>query len=161
MLAVQPGGLSSAQEELGSVGSGSSVCHREDSGSSVLCGKKCCKCNNKNKLYKVIITASKTCPYLQVEVLVGELLSVDRLSSGTVVVGEVSTLAHESGDHTVEGACGESESLLSSAQGTEVLSGLRHNVGTEGHLNASGGGSTNGHVEEADGVGHCECRCCG
>jgi len=59
---------------LGSVGSGSGVSHRQDSGSLVLQG----------------------------EVLVGELGAVDGLSAGSVVVGEVATLAHEVGDHPVK-----------------------------------------------------------
>ncbi len=36
------------------------------------------------------------------KVLVGELLSVDGLSSGSVALGEVSSLEHELGDHAVE-----------------------------------------------------------
>ena len=39
---------------------------------------------------------------LQDEVLVSKLVTVDRFSAGTVVVGEISTLAHEARNHTVE-----------------------------------------------------------
>ena len=50
-------------EELGSVGVGSSIGHRQPSGSVVL----------------------------QIEVLVGETVSVDRLASGSVTASEVSS----------------------------------------------------------------------
>ena len=61
MLTVQPGGNNGGDEELGSVGVGSSVGHGEQEGLVVP----------------------------QLEVLVGELVSVDGLSTGTVVVGEL------------------------------------------------------------------------
>jgi hypothetical protein len=62
VLAVQPGGNDGGDEELGSVGVGSSVGHGEQEGLVVP----------------------------QLEVLIGELVSVDGLSTGTVVVGELS-----------------------------------------------------------------------
>ena len=49
------------------------------------------------------------------QVLVLELVAVDRLSTGTVVVGEVTTLAHELGDDAVEARALEAEALLPSA----------------------------------------------
>lgn len=61
VLAVQPGGNDGGDEELGSVGVGSSVGHGEQEGLVVP----------------------------QLEVLIGELVSVDGLSTGTVVVGEL------------------------------------------------------------------------
>lgn len=61
MLAIQPGGLDSADEELGSVGVGSSVGHGEDTRSSVL----------------------------EDEVLISELLTVDGLATSAVASGEV------------------------------------------------------------------------
>jgi hypothetical protein len=54
------------------------------------------------------------------------------------VVGEVTTLAHEVGDNTVEGAALEvkrlsrsASSLLTSAEATEVLGGLGCSISTE------------------------------
>ena len=41
---------------------------------------------------------------LQLEVLVGELLAVDALAAGAVVVREVAALQHEVGNHAVERA---------------------------------------------------------
>ena len=41
-----------------------------------------------------------------------------------VVVGEVTTLEHELGDHTVEARAGVTEAILASAKLTEVASSL-------------------------------------
>ena len=68
---------------------------------------------------------------LQGEVLVRELVAVDGLATSSVVVGEVTTLAHEVGDDPVEGGALEAETLLSGAEGAEVLGGLGDDVGTK------------------------------
>ena len=127
MLAIQPGGLDGAQEELGAVGVGAGVGHGEDTGASVLEG----------------------------EVLISELLTVDGLTTGAVAAGEITTLAHELGDDAMEGGALEVEglaglagTLLAGAEATEILGGLGDNVGAESHLDAAGGLTTNGHVEE-------------
>ena len=39
---------------------------------------------------------------LEASWLISELLTIDRLSSGTVVVGEISSLSHEPIDNSVE-----------------------------------------------------------
>lgn len=93
---IEPGGLHGGDEELGSVGVGSGICHRHDSGASVS----------------------------QDEVLILELVAVDGLSTSTVVVLEIATLAHEVGNHTVEGGTLVAESLLSGAERTEVFASL-------------------------------------
>jgi hypothetical protein len=67
VLAIEPRGLGRAQEELASVGIGTGVGHTQDSSTSVL----------------------------QLEVLIGELVSVDRFSTSTVVVGEVTACVNE------------------------------------------------------------------
>ena len=117
---VQPAGLSGAQEELRSVGVGSSVGHGQSSRSGVLQG----------------------------EVLILELVSVDGFASGTVSTGEVTSLAHESWDNPVEARSSETESFLSSAQSSEVLGGLRDNIVPESHYDSTGGGTTNADVKE-------------
>ena len=53
---------------------------------------------------------------LQREVLILELLAEDALAAGAVLVGEVTALAHESGDDAVEGRALVSEALLHRAQ---------------------------------------------
>jgi len=126
VLSVQPGGLCGAEEELGAVGPGSGVGHGQDSGSLVLQG----------------------------EVLVGELGAVDRLATGAVVVGEVSTLAHEVRDNPVKGRSLESKSLLVRAKSPEVLGSLGHDIGTKLHDNTTGVGSTDGDIKEASWIGH-------
>ena len=72
------------------------------------------------------------------------------------MVGEVTTLAHEVGDHTVETRSLEAETLLASAQRAEVLGGLGNNISLQFHDNAAKGLVTGGDVEEAHRVGHCE-----
>lgn len=54
-----------------------------------------------------------------------------------VSTGEVTTLKHEAGDDTVEGGGLVTEALLSSAEGTEVLSGLWDFVVEEVHDDAA------------------------
>lgn len=62
------------------------------------------------------------------EVLVLELCSVDGLSTGSVVVGEVPALAHEVGDDAVERGGLVAVALLARAEGAEVLSSLGNDV---------------------------------
>lgn len=66
---------------------------------------------------------------LEGKVFISKLVSVDRFSTSSVVVGEVSSLAHKSGDDTVERGSSIAESLFSGAKGTEVLSCLGDNIG--------------------------------
>ena len=65
---------------------------------------------------------------LQGKVLILKLVSINALSSSSVVVGEVTALAHEVGDHAVEGGSLVAHSLLTSAKSTEVLRGLGDNI---------------------------------
>lgn len=97
---IQPGGLHGGDEELGSVGVRAGVGHRHDSGAGVS----------------------------QDEVLILELVAIDGLATGAVVVLEVTTLAHEVRNHTVEGGALVAEALLSGAQSTEVFASLWSNI---------------------------------
>ena len=119
MLSIEPWAWDGAQKELGTVGVGSGVGHGQDSGTGVS----------------------------ELEVLIGELVSIDGLSSGSVVVGEVTSLAHEIGDDTVEAGSLVSESLLAGAQSTEVLGGLGNNIGSQLHGDSSSGLSANGDIK--------------
>jgi len=127
VLAIQPLGLGSAQEELGTVGVGSSVSHGQDSGSGVL----------------------------QLEVLILELVTIDRLASSTVSGSEVTSLTHEVGDHSVEAGALESESFLTSAQSTEVLAGLWDHVRSQLHDNLAKRSAISGDFEENTRQTHC------
>lgn len=68
---------------------------------------------------------------LQGEVLVLEFVAVDGLSAGAVVVGEVTTLAHEVGDDAVECGALVSVALFAGAQGAEVLACLGNDIGAK------------------------------
>ena len=112
MLAIQPCSICSTQEELGTIRVWSSIGHTEDSWSSVL----------------------------EHKVLIWELVSIDWLTPGSISSSEISTLAHEIWDNTME--CGTlevkrlsrtSSSLLSSAQAAEVLCRLWNDIGTKLH----------------------------
>lgn len=54
--------------------------------------------------------------------------------------GEVTSLQHELGDHTVETASLVAESLLTSAKSTEVLSGAGNDISEELENDAARGG---------------------
>jgi len=120
VLAVEPVSLDGAEEELGSVGVGPGVGHRQCSRPFVL----------------------------ELEVLVGELLAVNGLAARAVALGEVAALAHEVFDDAVEAGAREAEALLAGAQSTEVLGGLGDDVFAQGHLDAARGSSTNGHIKK-------------
>ena len=133
VLAIEPGGLDEGHEELGAVGVGAGIGHGEITTSSVP----------------------------DVEVLVLELHAIDGLATGTVASGEITSLSHELSDNAmergalvVEGLSTLSYSLLSSAEGTEVLSSLGGLVSVELHGDAAGILTTDGHVEENSRVGH-------
>jgi len=105
VLAVEPGGLGGAQEELAAVGVGAGVGHGQDARAGVL----------------------------QLEVLVLELHAVDGLAARAVPGGEVAALAHEVGDDAVEAGPLEPVSLLAGAQRAEVLAGPRSDVEAQLH----------------------------
>lgn len=113
MLSVEPWASNSGDEELGPVGVWTSISHGEQTWGSVL----------------------------ELEVLVSELLSVDGFSTSAVEVGEVSSLEHELRDDSVENGSLVAESLLSSAESSEVLSGLRNDIWSklEGDSSEQGG----------------------
>jgi len=126
MLAIQPVSLDGAQEKLGAVGVRAGVGHRENTGAGVL----------------------------QLKVLIRELLTIDGLAAGAVTSSEIATLAHELRDDTMKSRRLVPEALLAGAESAKILGGLGDDVGAESHLDAAGGGATDGHVKENDGVGH-------
>jgi len=120
MLSVQPGGLGRTDEELRSVGVGPGIGHGENSSAGMG----------------------------QLEVLIGEFLTINGLSSSSIAPSEVTTLTHEFWNYSVETASLVSEAFFPSAQCTEVFSRLWNNIGTEFHSNPTGGGTTDGDVEK-------------
>ena len=93
VLAVQPLAWHSGQKELRTIGSWTSVGHRQETWLGVLEGK----------------------------VFIGKLLAVDAAAACAVAVGEVTTLAHEAWDDTVERAALVTETFLACAQGSKVF----------------------------------------
>jgi hypothetical protein len=92
---------------------------------------------------------------LELEVLVGELVAVDRLSTSAVVVGElrsvshhrarwrwthVTTLEHEVGDDSVETGSGVAEAVLAGAELSEVSGRLGDDVVVELEGDSARGG---------------------
>ena len=130
VLSVEPIGINGAQEELRSVGVRAGVSHGQAA------------------LPRVLATRAG-------EGFVSELVAIDRLTAGAVAAGEVSALAHELLDDSVEGGAlvvqrlaGPSGSLLAGAQGTEVFGGLRARVVEQFHFDAARTGPTDGDVKK-------------
>jgi len=119
MLAIQPRSLGRADKELRTVGVWSSIGHAEDAGASVL----------------------------ELEVFVLELVAIDGLASSSVVVGEVSALAHEVGDHAVEGGSLVAHSLFTSAKSTEILGGPGDHIRSQLHDDAAHRAASSSHVK--------------
>ena len=90
---------------------------------------------------------------LKLKVFIFKLITVDTLSSCSVVVGEISSLAHELGNDTMKGGSSVTESWLSRAKLTEVLRRLGDYVSTQFHNDASGCLSADGDVEVNLGIG--------
>lgn len=103
VLAVEPRGLYGSDKKLRTVGVGTSVGHRENTGTSVLQGK----------------------------VFILKLVTVDGFATSAVVVGEVAALTHKVGDHTVEDATFVTEALLASTEGSKVFGGLGDDIGAK------------------------------
>jgi len=96
VLAIEPRGRNSGDEELRTVGVRAGIGHRQETGLSVL----------------------------ELEILVFELVAVNAFTASSVLVGEVTALQHEVWDNSVEWRVLVAESLLAGSQSSEVLSGL-------------------------------------
>jgi hypothetical protein len=76
-----------------------------------------------------------------------ELLAVDRLATSAVALGEVTTLEHELGDHTVEAWASVAVAVLASAELAEVPGRLGHDIIVELEDDAAGVFLADGDVE--------------
>lgn len=81
------------------------------------------------------------------EVLIGEFGAVDGLSTRAVVIGEITALAHETGNHTVKGGSLEAKALFPGAKGAKIFGRLGDNVGAKLHDDASGGLAADGDIK--------------
>lgn len=72
------------------------------------------------------------------EVFVCKFLAVDRLATSAIATGEVTALEHELGDHAMEFGARVTETLLASAEGAEVLSGLGGGIFVEVEIDTAG-----------------------
>jgi len=135
VLAIEPAGDDSGDEELTAVGVGTSVGHGKKSGLGVT----------------------------HLEVLILELVAIDGLTTSAVATSEITTLKHEVGDHTVEraalvaeGLAGAANTLLTSAEAAEVLSGLGHDIAVELEDDTASRSTTDGDIEEHLRARHCQ-----
>jgi len=120
MLAIEPLGLDSGDEELRAVGVLAGVGHAEEAWRRVL----------------------------QLEVLVGKLLTIDTSATSAIASGKVATLDHKVGDDTMElGALVALASWLC-GQLSKVFNGLWHSIAKETDLNAASLLSSDGDIEE-------------
>jgi len=97
---------------------------------------------------------------LGLKVFVIELAAVDRLSTGAVSDGKVTTLGHEAWDDTMEGGAlvgkllaGPAYALLASAESAEVFGGLWDDVAVQLKDDAAGRNAADGDIEENFGTG--------
>jgi len=107
--AIEMGRSGSGNEELRSVGILSGVGHR----------------------HKTLLGV------LQLEVLIGKLVTVDGLSTSAITICEVTTLNHEVLDDTVEARTLISITFLSSSQSAEVLGGFWDSLSIEPNHNTT------------------------
>jgi hypothetical protein len=84
---------------------------------------------------------------LELKVFVGKLAAVDTLSSGTIVVGKVTSLTHESRNDTMKAAPGKTEALLAGTERPKVLGRLGNDVAAKFHDDTSSGLAANGNVK--------------
>ena len=90
------------------------------------------------------------------EILIVELVTVNRFPARPVTVSEVPTLTHELRDDAVEPGTLVAEAGLAGAELAEVLGGFRGDVRAELKGYATDIGTAYVHVEEDFGVGHGE-----
>merc|ERR1740117_750540 len=96
---------------------------------------------------------------LQRKVLVSKLLAINGLPASAVVVCEVTALAHETRDDTMEDTVREAKARLTRAELTEIFCGLWHFVSAELHDHPSGCLASNAHVKEYTGFASSDAQC--
>lgn len=92
---------------------------------------------------------------LQNKVLICKLVSIDRSSASSIVIGKVSTLAHKAWDNSVEARAFVTISIFSSAQLKKVFTGLWTNIKSQLNNDAAQRGAVAGDVKENPLICHC------
>jgi len=100
VFSIKPTGFGTGDKELAAVGVGASISHRKYTRFSM--GK--------------------------LEVLVLKPSTIDGFTTSTVMVGKITTLAHEVRNHPVEAAALVTETHFTGAKGTEILRRFRYNI---------------------------------
>jgi hypothetical protein len=72
---------------------------------------------------------------------------INGLSACAVMIGKVTTLAHEISDDTVEARSSISETFFAGAESTEVFGRLGHNISTQFHDDTASSAATDGNIE--------------
>ena len=124
--ACHPTTQGNADEKLGTICVGASICHGQD---------------------------ARTC-MLQNEILIIKFLAIDGLATSTIMACEVTTLAHKSQDYSVKAGTFITKSFLSSAQSSKVFCCLWNFVCKQLKRDAAQGLAVDSDVEEHGGVDH-------
>lgn len=149
VLAVEPGSYNGRDEKLGAVGIGAGVSHREEERLAV--------CEFEvfiGELFTIDGFAASALEVRKSQLRFVQTLaeSSDERRSGVrcmlkwreclrfthIATGKVTTLKHELWNHTVELGAGVAEALFASAEGTEVLNGLGHDIIVQVKVDAAG-----------------------
>merc|ERR1712080_108791 len=91
----------------------------------------------------------------QLKIFIRKAFTVDRLPASSVPHGDIAALTHEALDNTMELGpfivkrfTPKSHTLLTSAQGSEVLCGFRNDIWPQLHDDAPSGYEAHSHIEE-------------
>jgi hypothetical protein len=74
---------------------------------------------------RAVLTEKALAAVLELEVLIGKLLTIDGFPASSVTIGEVTALDHEVLDDPMEGASLVSEAFLASGQCSKILDSLQ------------------------------------
>jgi len=120
MLPIQPRCLRGTNEELTSIGIGSSIRHAHRSNSTVS----------------------------NIKVLIIESSPIDTFPPRSIEIRHVTPLAHESWNDPMENTSLVTKASLAGAELLEIFSGFGYDGSVETHFDSTGWGSTDGYVEE-------------
>lgn len=120
VFAVKPACFSTGNKELATIGVRASVCHRENASFGVF----------------------------QFEVLVVESWAVDGSTTGAVMISEVTTLAHEAWNNSMETAPFVAKPSFTGTESSKVLCSSWYNVAPQLHHDTTHGLAVRFHVEE-------------